>query len=237
MESRNTNSSCPGENLQGEERTNIAFARTYDMPWMSVEDWCRRVSSNLNDPSREGARLVFMGDSITEGWRHAAKDVWDQYFSDYQALSLGVSGDQTQHLLWRLANGEVDQLRPELLVLLIGVNNVGYGGWSEADTAAGVKAVLSDLRRRLPETKIIHLAIFPAGASKDDEFRKKIQRTNELLQDIQIPEVIFRDIGSAFMDADGGISSHVMYDYLHPTSEGYRRWAAALEPELTGLLR
>ncbi|MFW7379785.1 MAG: GDSL-type esterase/lipase family protein [Oligoflexus sp.] len=233
MENFRSEFACPGQKPPYAESPSLPFGRNIDMPWMSVEDWCQRVTRNLTDPARDNARLVFMGDSITEAWPHSASDIWQQYVINFQALCLGIGGDQTQHLLWRLASGEVDQLSPEVLVLLIGVNNIGYGDWSECETAAGIEAVLHDLRERLPDTEILHLAIFPAGEQATDPFRQKIQRTNELLKNFRIPGVSFLDLGDAFLEEDQSISTDVMYDYLHPTKEGYRRWATALDGELS----
>lgn len=224
---------CPGPRPEGSEEPAKPYGRYQDLPWMTVGEWCKRFYANRRNPARKDAQLVFLGDSITEGWPYRAPKVWETYFGRYQPLHLGIGGDQTQQVLWRLEKGELDGLAPKVLVLLIGVNNIGWGNWGEADTARGVEAVLRKLRERLPETLILHLGIFPAMEKPNDAFRGKIKNTNALLAQLKVPGVRFLDLGSHFLNADGSISTAVMYDYLHPDEAGYRRWAEALAPELS----
>ncbi len=223
---------CPGTKPNSSETPTVPYARHMDLPWMTVGEWCNRFRGNLQDPARAKAQLVFIGDSITEGWAGRGAEVWKETFGPYQALHLGIGGDQTQQVLWRIQNGELNGLQPKLIVLLIGVNNIGWGNWNEVESAAGVEAVLKTLHERLPQTEIIHLAIFPAMEKPDDAFRLKIRRTNEYLAKIKIDRVRFLDLGRIFLNSDASISPYVMYDYLHPDQEGYRRWAQALLPEL-----
>lgn len=223
---------CPGQKPEAPEQPSQAYGRYQDLPWMSVSEWCRRFTQNLKNPARGAAELVFLGDSITEAWPTRGAKVWQETFSRYKPLFLGIGGDQTQQLLWRIENGELKGLKPRVLVLLIGVNNIGWGNWAEAETAQGVEAVLRKLHERLPETTILHLGIFPANERPEDAFRLKIQNTNAKLAAIRIPNVRFLDIGARFLNPDGSISQQVMYDYLHPDEAGYRIWAQALQPEL-----
>src|SRR5579862_6900548 len=99
-----------------------------------------RHTEFLNDIKKMHGRvnLVFVGDSITDGWRWGGKAVWDKNFdTHHDALNLGVSGDRTEHVLWRLQNGELDGYQAKLFVIMIGTNN---GGDSAADVAAGIQA-------------------------------------------------------------------------------------------------
>lgn len=212
------------------ERADRPYGRYEDLPWMSVQSWCERFDRNLHAVGREQARVVFFGDSITEGWSDQAPDVWQEFFGDLQPLQLGIGGDQTQQLLWRLEQGELDGLQADVLVLLIGVNNIGYGGWSEQDTAAGVEAVLKQLRLKRPDMTVLHLAILPAMADPGDSFRQKIATTNSYLSALKVEGVRFVDIGAAILEDDGRVSLTTTYDYLHPNREGYRRLAERLRP-------
>jgi lysophospholipase L1-like esterase len=114
-------------------------------------------------------QLVFLGDSITDGWRKTDKEKGDspqfklfkeRWGTKYNALNLGIGGDRTEHVLWRLDQGEVDGLKPKALMLMIGTNNLG-NNQSPEDTILGVTAIVKELREKLPETKILLLAVFP----------------------------------------------------------------------------
>ncbi len=120
----------------------------------------------MNDRVKKGnVDLLFIGDSITHFWETAAPaggaEVWKKYYAKRNAVDLGIAGDGTGQVLWRLRNGNIDGISPKLAVLMIGTNN----SWrsSPEDIAAGVKAVVADLRTKLPQTKVLVLAIFPRG--------------------------------------------------------------------------
>ncbi|MEK6701692.1 MAG: GDSL-type esterase/lipase family protein, partial [Planctomycetota bacterium] len=82
---------------------------------------------NFNKISKEGkAQLVFLGDSITEGWEGGGKETWAKHYASRQAANFGVSGDRTEHVLWRLDNANFDGLKPKLIVIMIGTNNTGH---------------------------------------------------------------------------------------------------------------
>ncbi len=184
--------------------------------------------------ARRGARLVFAGDSITEHWRHEGRAIWKKRYAPRGALNLGISGDQTHHLLWRLKHGAVDDLSPRVVVLLIGVNNL----YMPADhIAAGVRANVRLLRQKLPRAKILLLGVFPCG-KRPGSRRRKIQRINSLAaQEADGKVVHYLDIGHRFLAKSGNISRKVMHDHLHLTTRGYRIWADAMEPTLKKLLR
>ena len=158
-------------------------------------------------------------------------EAWAASLARFKPLNLGIGGDQTQHVLWRIRHGELDGLQPRMLVLLIGTNNLGSGIWDPAATARGIETVLQEIRTRLPATHILHLAIFPRGEFADDPMRAKVAETNQLLAGLAIPQRTFVDMGSIFLDADGRISRALMDDFLHPTAAGYSRWAQRLESE------
>lgn len=184
------------------------------------------------------ARLVFVGDSITQGWEGAGRAVWEREYAPLGALNLGVSGDQTASVLWRLQQGHFDPLRPELVVLLIGTNNTGHSMMPPQQIADGVAAILRELQRRLPEARVLLLGILPRGRSPEDPLRRSNAAANELLRGLADGRrVQFSDIGAAFLEPDGTLSHEVMPDYLHLSPRGYELWAAALRPHLRRLLR
>ena len=137
-------------------------------------------------------------------------------------MNLGIGGDQTQrHVLWRLEHGNIDGIHPKLAVLMIGTNNNGCGDPQEI--AAGVKAVVEKLREKLPETKVLVLAIFPRGPNADDSKRKLLAETNEeiIAKLADDKNVFYLDIGQKFLDSDGTLPRTIMPDLLHPNAKGY----------------
>lgn len=200
-------------------------------------NWIKRHEKLLEDSrkAREegGATVVFLGDSITHGW--GKTPTWEKYYAPRKALNLGIGGDKTQHVLWRIKNGEVEGLKPRALVLMIGTNNSAQ---DPADAiAAGVEAIVADLRTRLPETKILLLGVFPRSAKPEDPIRGKLKEVNARISKLNDGDKIhYLDIGETFLEKDGTISKEIMPDYLHLTPQGYERWAEAIEPTLKKLL-
>ena len=130
--------------------------------------WGKRHEEKLAEKKERGQiDMVMIGDSITHGWEGAGKATWEKYYGSRNALNLGFSGDRTEQVIWRLQHGEVEGIAPKLVVLMIGTNNAGHRKEKSADTAAGVKAILEELGKRLPDTKCLVLAIFPRGAKPE----------------------------------------------------------------------
>lgn len=246
--SARTDSSSPLEGSHKQESSTgvevpwVASPRLIDHSWMSIAEWRQRVDRNAHLPGRLTAKMVFLGDSITEGWTAVAPQVWDKSFGAYDSLPLGIGGDQTQNILWRIEHGELDGLKPKVLVLLIGVNNIWWGGFGPEETARGITTVAAKLCEKLPHTKIVVQGIFPAGRRSHDELRQRIIATNLVTHDSlrSIENAIFLDIGDIFLSSDGSIDPQIMHDYLHLTEKGYGLWASALKafihPYLQGLL-
>jgi lysophospholipase L1-like esterase len=232
-----TPSACPGTLPPGPQTTYTPYPRAADFSWMSVAEWCSRHDAIINDPARSEAQLVFVGDSITQGWTDRARDVWDEKFGKYKPLRVGIGGDQTQNVLWRIQHGELDGLaNAKAVVLLIGVNNLGLGSWSPSDTARGVSAVIAAIQTKVPKATILNMAVFPAMQRADDPFRAKIAETNTQLAALADGQrVIHVNIGERFLSADGSISSSVLYDYLHPDRAGYAIWADGISSQLQGV--
>jgi lysophospholipase L1-like esterase len=208
--------------------------RREDYSWMSRVEWCEKFQKHLQDPARDGTQLVFIGDSITQGWTEVAPDIWSKAFGAMKPLSLGIGGDRTQNLLWRVEQGELAGLNPRVLVLLIGINNVNAGDTPDA-TAQGIRSVLDRVREKLLATKILILGLLPSGATADDPLRSRIRETNERLARLQGPEVFYADIGSSFLNDDASLNAELMPDFLHPGPAGYRAFANALLPHLAPL--
>jgi beta-glucosidase len=184
------------------------------------------------------AEVVFIGDSITHGWDDTGRSVWDREFAPMNALNLGVSGDRTEHVLWRLQQGAYDALRPRVIVMMIGTNNTGHRMDPPQEIADGVGAILADLHERFPKAKLALLAIFPREESRDDPMRTNNDAANALLMEMARERNIhWLDVSPAFCDADGTLSQELMPDLLHPNEQGYEAWAGALVGPLRGWMR
>jgi beta-glucosidase len=197
--------------------------------------WMPRHKS-MNERVKKGnVDLLMIGDSITHGWEGAGKDVWEKYYAKRNAVNLGIGGDQTQHVLWRLEHGNIDGIQPKLAVLMIGTNNAGTGN-SKA-IAAGVEAIVAKLRSKLPQTKVLILAIFPRGADTKDRARQVNAKANQIIAKLADDKnVFYLDIGAKFLDKDGKLPRDIMPDLLHPNAKGYQIWAEAIEPSVKKLM-
>lgn len=183
------------------------------------------------------AQLVFFGDSITQGWE-SEPALWSAEFERYRPLNLGVSGDRTEHVLWRLATGAYDHLRPKLIVIMIGTNNTGHRMDKPADIAAGIDAILCQLHARFPQAKLALLAIFPRGETLADPMRANNAAVNARLPAIAAAHgAELLDLASAFTDDQGVLPTSVMPDLLHLSPDGYSRWATGLREPLARWMR
>jgi lysophospholipase L1-like esterase len=182
--------------------------------------------------------LLFLGDSITAAWSNRGKPAWDQHFAKHQAAAFGVSSDRTQQVLWRIDNGALDRIRPRLVVLLIGTNNVATGDPPDR-IAAGVRTVLDRIHAKAPDARVLLMAIFPRAHQRDaGQPTETIRQTNALLAKLADGQrVRFLDIGPALLNPDGTFSKDIMPDYLHLSPDGYRRWAQAIAPTVEEMMK
>lgn len=191
--------------------------------------WLKRHEAFVAEAKRGGAELLFLGDSLMDAWR-GRKALWAERFAPLKAANFGMMGDRTEHLLWRVRHGALEG-RPKAVVLLIGTNDLGLAGRSVDETAAGIEAIVHELR----PARVLLLGLFPRGERPDDPLRAAIKETNERLA--KISGVRFLDLGSLFLRPDGTISPEIMPDFLHLSDSGYRLWADALREPLAELLR
>lgn len=181
--------------------------------------------------------VVFFGDSITDAWRNAGKDVWKEHFDPLKAANFGIGGDRTQHVLWRMENGELDGYTPKAAVVMIGTNNLGAN--SDEEIAEGIKAVVATIHKKQPHTKVLLLGIFPRGEKPEDKYRDRIKNINKMIAklDDEGKTVKYLDFGDKFVGTDGTISKEIMPDFLHLSKKGYEIWADAVDKPLKELLK
>lgn len=181
--------------------------------------------------------VLFLGDSITDGWRGSGMDVWKERFEPMRAANFGIGGDRTQHVLWRLENGELEPIQPKVAVLMIGTNNMGDNTVEEI--AAGVTAIVKEIHHQKPHTKVLLLGIFPRGAKATDPIRSKIREVNQIIAKLDDggKHVRYLDIAKVFLDQDGNLPKEIMPDALHLSKEGYKIEADAIQPAIEELLK
>ena len=203
------------------------------VPASRPDDWWQKRHADLLVRAKQGdSDLAFIGDSITHGW---GGETWEKSFGKYKPMNLGFSGDRTQHVLWRLQNGELNGVHPKAVVIMIGTNNVG--GNSPEQITEGVSSILDWLHKNQGQAKIVLHAIFPRSPNPDNRPRRWVEATNRLLEPLAKQKgAIFLDINAKFLDEYGVLSPTIMPDYLHPNAEGYKIWAAGLVPTLTKIL-
>jgi beta-glucosidase len=214
-----------------------------------VSWWPSRHKAVLERIEKGNVDLVMIGDSITHGWEKRGKNIWDKYYANRNAVNLGFGGDRTQHVLWRIQNGEIDGISPKLVVLMIGTNNSGGKNISPEQISDGIKAIVCVLRNKLPNTKILVLGIFPRGSVKQRKDKNdvndglpnpqwaKLDTTNELISKIADNKMIYYlNINKVFLNTNGEVSREALPDLLHPSEKGYNLWAQAMEPTVKQLM-
>lgn len=186
--------------------------------------------------------ILFIGDSITQGWEQSGSNVWAKFYGDRKCLNLGVGGDRTEHVLWRFENGQLNGLDAKVAVLMIGTNNSntnkdGSEHYSTGQILEGVQTVVKEIRERLPKTKLLVLGIFPRSTTFSLQRGRLLQINQALAKQADGKMIHYLDFGSELIEADGSISKDIMPDYLHLSPKGYEIWAKAIEPKLKELLR
>ena len=186
--------------------------------------------------------LVLLGDSITDFWR-SAPEIWNAYFGKYRPANFGVSGDSTQHVIWRIEHGAFDGLSVKVVVLLLGTNNTA--GHTAVQIAAGNRRIIDLLQEKIPGVKILLMGVWPRGGRHmpDNRYDDGMVR-NEIIRGLNKimsawdngSTVRYLDIGANFRDEHGKLRSDLLPDMLHPNEEGYRVWAEAIQPLLAEMM-
>lgn len=198
-------------------------------------DWMKLHESFAERAKQGGVDTLFLGDSITYGMN---ADILRKDFGP-GALNFGIGGDRTQHLLWRMQNGELNfpkDQKPEVAVMLIGTNNLGsyldIPPAKNKEIVEGIKANINELRKQLPDTKILVVGLLPRGETEHDDLRKRVNQVNAQLPGLTDGRNVFViNIGDKLVQPDGKISREVMDDFLHPTHEkGNEIMLGAIKP-------
>ena len=191
-----------------------------------------------------GIDLYFVGDSITRRWGCSDPQYenllanWKSNFFGWNAANFGWGADTTQNILWRLQNGELDNVNPKVIVILAGTNNLTANPGGEPDatkTAQGIRSILDVCREKAPAAKIVLTGIFPRNDHM--ELLPAIERINAIIEKFADGEKIyFVNINDKLAKRNGKLIDDMMVDKLHPTVRGYQTWADSLQPILIKVL-
>ncbi|XP_019719667.1 platelet-activating factor acetylhydrolase IB subunit alpha2 [Hippocampus comes] len=176
--------------------------------------------------------VLFVGDSMVQLMQQY--EVWRELFSPLHALNFGIGGDNTCNVLWRLQNGELENIRPKIVVVWVGTNNHEH---TAEQVAGGILSIAKLLTSRLPKAKVVVLGLLPRG-ERPNPLREKNATVNDFLRSWlpRLGQAQFLDVSGDFVHSDGTISAQVMFDFLHLTSTGYRAVAKPLSDLLLQIL-
>jgi len=221
--------------LHAGENPSEPAPRTKEYGWMSVNTWKGKHDAFLKRVKEGPIDLLFLGDSITEGWGN--NEAWKKNYVPLNAANFGIGGDVTQNVLWRITNGEIEGVSPKAIVLMIGTNNFGLHGDKEDDVVRGITTIVQTLRTKLPASKILLVGIFPRDEKPTSHFRAKSKKVNDQIAKLDDGKNIrYLDIGAKLTNPDGTLSKEAMPDFLHLSAKGYEIWAEAMKPLLTELM-
>nr|XP_020454535.1 platelet-activating factor acetylhydrolase IB subunit beta-like isoform X2 [Monopterus albus] len=217
--------------MSGEELNPAAVAQPVedvqgDGRWISLHT---RFVQECKDAEPD---VLFVGDSMVQLMRQY--EVWKEFFSPLHALNFGIGGDTTCNVLWRLQNGELENIHPRVVVLWVGTNNHQH---TAEQVAGGILAIAQLLTSRLPKAKIVVLGLLPRG-ERPNPLREKNTAINEFLRSWlpRLGQVQFLDVSGEFIHSDGTIIPRDMFDFLHLTQTGYRTVAKPLSDLLLQIL-
>lgn len=197
-----------------------------DGRWMSMHD--RFVS----DGKGKEPEVVFVGDSLVQLMHQFG--IWRQLFSPLHSLNFGIGGDATQHVLWRLCNGELDNISPKVIILWVGTNNHGH---TAEQICGGIMAIVQVIKNKLPQAHTLVLGLLPRG-KMPNPLRERNASVNKLVQEAlsSLPYASFLNVDPGFVHSNGSISHQDMYDYLHLTPKGYQAVCEPLHEQIKCLL-
>lgn len=227
----------------------IAASADTPLPPEAKKDdlWQARHKALVDLAKKGDAAVVFLGDSLTQGWELEGKDAWKERIEPFKAANFGITGDKVQNVLWRITDGKgLQGLKPRVIVLLAGTNNLGSDRRGQLTLGPDpplailecTAAITSQLRKDLPDCKVLLLGILPRAAEADAPVRDRIQDINKRLASLAGGDKVrFLDVGPKFLDKAGRIPEELMPDALHLSPKGYKVFAEALAPVLEEMLK
>ena len=191
------------------------------------KSWLEQHQEILKLARERKPNLVLLGDSITQGWGGGGRSVWQanpdayaKYLEPLNTLSMGLSGDRTQNVLWRINQGALDT-QPANVGLMIGINNI----WSDSakDIFAGQKMILDAIKKKSPKSRIYVFATFPYRGKSTDGTAEKVVELNKLLG------AETKKRGLKWIDLSDQLDASKMAgDGVHLAKAGYEVWGRAI---------
>jgi platelet-activating factor acetylhydrolase IB subunit beta/gamma len=202
------------------------------------KDWMRTFEGQLKQTRAGDIGVVFLGDSITNGWSAAGKEQWAEHFAPLKAVNYGIGGDTTRQVLWRIEHGLLDGITPTVIVIAIGTNNLynDVNSGTDAEIAAGIKAVIDASRAKVPRAKILVLGMLPR---QNAYFCDRISRINAMTAAFDDGAMVrYVDPGAAFLAAPGTVKADLYRDdQVHLTTAGYQVLLTAIAPAFDALAK
>jgi N-acetylglucosamine-6-sulfatase len=217
-------------NAQELESTTPVAGKTNGEKWWNGN--YERINADLKSAG-DKIDIGFIGDSITARWR--GSENWTKHWGAYKAVNMGIGGDSTQHVLWRLQNGQLEGYQAKVFVVMIGTNNLWGKHAKPADAAAGVKAILDLIQAKQPQAKILLMSLLPVG-EKPGPGRDSRAAVNELISKYAGGPITYMDIAGKYLQPDGTVSKEDMHDFLHLAPKGYDIWADAISAKVKEIL-
>lgn len=204
---------------------------------MDQKFWVDR-NAILTERAKQGpVEIAFVGDSITQGWESTGKKVFESEFAGYSTLNFGIGADSTQHVLWRINQGQVVNVKPKLVVMLIGTNNIGNRDQSPEMIADGIQAILDQILKGTRAKVLLH-AIFPRDVQPDGYNRTKVNAVNAITKTFADGKrVIWKDFSDVFLHEDQTMRLIMMPDKVHLSQSGYRLWAMNIRDDIRTVLK
>jgi lysophospholipase L1-like esterase len=202
------------------------------------KDWIRTFEGQLKQTKAGNVGVVFLGDSITNGWADAGKAQWAAHFAPLKAVNYGIGGDATRQVLWRIEHGLLDGITPKVIVVAIGTNNLygDHNAGTEAEIAAGIKACVDAARAKVPTAKILVLGMLPR---QNAYFCDRIAKVNAITAKLDDGATVrYVDPGAAFLEAPGKVKAALYRDdQVHLTTAGYEVLLTAIAPVFDALAK
>jgi len=222
------------------ERADVAMPRTDENSRIAHEQLLAKRKAGKID-------VYFVGDSITRRWGTSDEqwkellENWNANFKGWNAANFGWGADKTQNMLWRLQNGELDGVKPKVVVVMAGTNNIGNAtpiGDAEAraaDVARGVAALVKEIRKRAPAATLVLTGITPRNDNM--AVMPIVNSANRQIAALADGKSIrYININEQLASTDDQLRDGMTFDGLHLTPKAYQLWADALKPILTEVL-
>lgn len=213
----------------------VSEPRSIEYEWMDLATWYQQHTDDIKVADTQSVDLLFIGDSITAAW---PSDLWNKYFAPYKAANFAIGGDTTQNLLWRLQHGNAAKLKPKVVNILIGVNNMGLENATPQQAYCGIMSVVNATQLLYPNAQILLNQLLPWGEHANSPLREKVKTVNTLLSERALSsQVTLFQFGKQLLKENGDIDKRIMADFLHPTTAGYQIYAKHLQPQIQTLIK